>query len=133
MKPCAVLIGSLALILLAGCKTKSETSATPAQNGAATSSGNHDATGPISEAALGLKIYPGSRIVTSGETPEVVSANLETTDSADQVLKFYLKELGLPADAAPTMDLSGKKNNRMYAVSVGRSEGLTAVSILGKK
>jgi uncharacterized lipoprotein len=133
MKPRAILLGPLVLTLLIGCKPKSESSATPAQNGAATSSGNHDATGPISEGALGLKIYPGARIVTSGETAEVVSANLQTTDSAEQVVKFYQNELGLPTDAAPTMDLTGKKNNRMYAISVNRSEGLTSASILGKK
>src|SRR5579872_4603317 len=34
---------------------------------------NHDTIGPITEARLGIKIYPGAAIVTSGETDEIVS------------------------------------------------------------
>ncbi len=100
--------------------------------GSAASSGNHDAGGPISEARLGLKIYPGSRIVTSGETDEVVSANLVTSDSSTKVIEFYEQELGIKAEAGTAM-ISAKKNGRAFVVSLAKSGGGTAISIMGKK
>src|SRR5579862_4236104 len=69
-----------------------------------TTSGNHDPGGPISEERLGVKIYPGAKLVTSGETDEVVSANLFTTDPADQVVKFYAAELGAKING-PTLTI----------------------------
>src|SRR5664280_311370 len=116
-----------ALVLgLAACSPKS------GDEVASSSSGSHDPSGPISEAALGVKIYPGARIVTSGETDEVVSANLETTDAPAKVAQFYQQQLGLPADAN-SMLVSGSKGGKTYAISITPSEGGTAVSIMGKK
>ena len=121
----------LAAALALGCKQKPENTAAPAQSTAP--SGSHDSGGPITEAALGVKIYPGARIVTSGETPEIVSANLETADAMDKVVKFYQQELGLPTDGPAEGTLTAKKNNRMYAISVIPSGGTTSISIMGKK
>lgn len=136
MKSTIAWVGLLAVSLLSlNCKEKPEPTSAPAGaaagRGAAT--GNHDAAGPITEAALGVKIYPGARLVTSGETDELVSANIETPDAAEKVVKFYQKELGLSDDGTPTMMLSAKKNNRTYVVSVTASGGLTSASIMGKK
>lgn len=94
-------------------------------------SGNHDAAGPITEAKLGVKIYPGSRIVTSGETAEIVSANLETGDAAEKVIKFYEEELGTAKDASGM--IKAKKDGRTFVVNAVPSGAGTAVSIMGKK
>ena len=126
-------------MMAAGCKKAGDGSAgagagsgdaAPAASGGG---GSHDASGPISEAALGVKIYPGAKIVTSGETAEVVSANLQTADAPEKVVEFYRKELGLPAEGPAATEVSGKKNNRLYVISVNRSEGVTSVSIMAKK
>ena len=104
----------------------------PAADTSKTTSGNHDPGGPISEERLGVKIYPGAKIVASGETDEVVSANLFTTDSSDKVVKFYSQELGADYNG-PTLTISGHKNGRQYAISIIPDTGGTSVAILGKK
>ena len=125
MRNLPVLALTLALV---GCGPKNETATADAPK---ENTGNHDAGGPITEAKLGVKIYPGARIVTSGETDEVVSANLETPDSAEKVTQFYEKELGTAKDASGMV--MAKKNGRTYVVNAIPSGALTAVSIMGKK
>lgn len=112
--------------ILAGCGPKQSDTPPKPENP------SHDVAGPISEAKLGLKIYPGARIVTSGETAEIVSANLETPDSSDKVAKFYQEQLGVAADPAARM-VSGNKDGRKFAISIGAYGGGTTVSIMGKK
>jgi len=97
-----------------------------------TTSGNHDPGGPISEQRLGVKIYPGAKIVTSGETDEVVSANLFTSDPAEKVVKFYAQELGAEYSGVK-LSIMGEKNGRKYAISIIPDTGGTSVAILGKK
>ncbi|MEO6738927.1 MAG: hypothetical protein ABIP20_01655 [Chthoniobacteraceae bacterium] len=112
--------------ILAGCGPKQSDTAVKPNNT------SHDVAGPISETKLGVKIYPGARIVTSGETAEIVSANLETADSSDKVATFYQGQLGLAADPA-SKRVSGTKGGRKFAISIVPSGGGTAVSIMGKK
>src|SRR4051812_26876074 len=118
----------LVLVLgLDGCWPKSSSSGdTPKA-----ASGNHDAAGPITEEKLGVKLYPGAKIVTSGETSEIVSANLQTSDPADKVTKFYEKELGASADASGS--IMTKKSDRTFVVSVMAEGSGSVVSIMGKK
>ena len=90
--------------------------------------------GPITEARLGVKIYPGATMVTSGETDEVVSANLRTPDSADKVIAFYEGEIGTKGSGDPAAStISGEKKGKKYAISINADQGSTNVSILGKK
>jgi hypothetical protein len=102
---------------------------------AATNTGSHDTGGPITEAKLGLKIYPGAKIVTSGETAEIVSANLRTADAPDKVIAFYEAELGSKGegDAQTAYTISGTKAGRKFAVSLNSVDGTTSVSIMGRK
>ena len=95
--------------------------------------GSHEAGGPITEARLGLKIYPGATIVTSGETDEIVSANLRTADPAAKVIAFYENELGAKgAGDAAGYQISGQKSGKKYVISIN-NDGNTNVSIMGKK
>ena len=111
-----------AIIFAAGCGSPN-----------ADATGNHDASGPITEARLGVKIYPGATIVTSGETDEVVSANLRTSDSVDKVKAFYEAELGVKATGdAALYELSGQKGGKKYFIAIN-NDGNTNVSIMGKK
>lgn len=120
---------SLALALtLCACGPKNEVSTSDAPKNA---TGSHDAGGPITEAKLGVKIYPGARIVTSGETGEVVSANLETSDAPEKVIKFYEGELGTARDQSGMV--MAKKNGRTFVVNAVPSGAGSAVSIMGKK
>jgi hypothetical protein len=94
---------------------------------------SHDASGPISEARLGLKLYPGATIVTSGETDDVVSANLRTPDPAEKVIAFYERELGAKGSGdRASYQLSGSKGGKTYAIAIN-NDGATNVSIMGKK
>jgi hypothetical protein len=128
MKLAAFAFAVAVVLGLAGCSPKPGSGNKPASS----SSGNHDASGPISEAKLGLKIYPGARMVTSGETDEVVSANLETGDSVAKVCEFYQKELG--SEGPPgSVHVTGTKNGRLFVVSLAPSGTGTAISIMGKK
>jgi hypothetical protein len=106
-----------------GCgASKTATTATPAP------------AGPITEDRLGLKIYPAATIVTSGETDEVVSANLRTPDSADKVIAFYEAELGAKGSGDPAAyTISADKKGRKFAISINTDQGATNVSIMGKK
>jgi hypothetical protein len=111
-----------AIVFAAGCGSSS-----------ADATGNHDASGPITEARLGVKIYPGATIVTSGETDEVVSANLRTPDSVDKVIAFYEAELGVKATGDVALyELSGQKGGKKYGIGIN-NDGNTNVSIMGKK
>jgi hypothetical protein len=95
--------------------------------------GSQDASGPITEAKLGVKIYPGATIVTSGETDEVVSANLRTSDPVQKVVAFYEAELGAKASGdSVTYQISGPKGGKTYAIAIN-NDGPTNVSIMGKK
>ena len=115
-----------AIALVVGCggsKTDSKTDAT----------GNHDASGPITEAKLGVKIYPGATIVTSGETDEVVSANLRTSDPVAKAVAFYETELGAKATGdTVTYQISAQKGGKTYFIAIN-NDGMTNVSIMGKK
>jgi hypothetical protein len=112
----------VALALVAGCAT-SKTGV----------SGNHDAGGPINEARLGIKLYPGAAIVTSGETDQVVSANLRTPDPVDKVISFYETELSAKGSGDLTMyQITGQKGTRKFAISINRDDA-TNVSIMGAK
>lgn len=126
MKSTALAAAAALVVGLAACSPKS------GDQSASTSSGSHDPSGPISETKLGVKIYPGARIVTSGETDEIVSANLETADAPATVAQFYQQQLGQPADANSMM-VSGSKGGITYAISITPSGGGSAVSIMGKK
>src|ERR1700682_1434033 len=93
-----------------------------------------DPGGPITEARLGVKIYPGATIVTSGETDEVVSANLRTPDAAAKVIAFYETEIGVKGSGDPAAYMiAGEKKGKKYAISINADQGSTNVSILGKK
>ena len=95
--------------------------------------GNHDASGPITEAKLGVKIYPGARIVTSGETDEIVSANLRTPDPVEKVIAFYETELGAKASGdSVNYQISGQKGSKKYVIAIN-NDGSTNVSIMGRK
>ena len=95
--------------------------------------GSHDTSGPITEARLGVKIYPGAKIVTSGETDELVSANLRTSDPVEKVVAFYETELGAKASGdTVTYQISGQKGGKTYAIAIN-NDGMTNVSIMGKK
>jgi hypothetical protein len=115
MKTC-LLLGIMAVALGCGSKTAS------------------DPGGPITEDRLGVKIYPGATIVTSGETDEVVSANLRTGDPAAKVIAFYEGELGTKGSGDPAAyTIAGEKKGKKYAISINADQGSTNVSILGKK
>jgi hypothetical protein len=89
--------------------------------------------GPITEARLGVKIYPGASIVTSGETDEIVSANLRTSDPVEKVREFYEGEVGAKATGdATNYQISGQKGTKKYAIAIN-NDGNTNVSIMGKK
>jgi hypothetical protein len=122
-----LLLLALALTLI-GCGPKSEPSSSAAPKA---SGGNHDAGGPITEAKLGTKLYPGARIVTSGETDEIVSANLETSDTTEKVIAFYENELGAAKGSSSMVKV--KKNGRTFVVSTSPSGSGTAISIMVKK
>jgi hypothetical protein len=122
MRPLLVAMLFAATVFVAGCG-----------NSTADASGNHDATGPITEARLGVKIYPGAAIVTSGETDEIVSANLRTPDPAAKVSAFYEAELGAKATGdLASYQISGRKGGRSYGITIN-NDGNTNVSIMGKK
>ena len=105
-----------AVAFVVGCGN-AKTDSTPA------ATGSHDTTGPITEARLGVKIYPGAKVVTSGETDELVSANLRTSDPVEKAVAFHETELGAKASGdTVTYQISGQKGDRM-----------TNVSIMGKK
>ncbi len=90
--------------------------------------------GPISEERLGVKIYPGATMVTSGETDEVVSANLRTPDPAAKVIAFYEAELSAKGSGDPAAyTISADKKGKKYAISINADQGSTNVSIMGKK
>ena len=115
---------SLALALtLVGCNSKSEspTSDTPTANDEA----------PITESQLGINFYPRARIVTSEVTEQMVTANLETPDTVEKVLRFYEEQLGVARDTFGT--IMAEKNGRVYAVSAVKKGANTAVSVMGKK
>jgi hypothetical protein len=88
---------------------------------------------PISEEKLGVKIFPGAKIITSGEAGEIVSANLRTSEPGAAVVKFYEQELGIPESGRTSGTVAGTKNNIQYGISVIPSDGTTNVSIMGKK
>lgn len=117
----------LTAFCLISCEKKGVAPAAPA---APAANGNHDASGPLTEAKLGLKFYPGSRVVTSGETAEVLSVNLETSDEVAKVLAFYEAELGAKATGGK---IKVTKDKRLTIVSTAPSGGGTAVSIMVKK
>lgn len=122
MRPTLIVVLFAATVIVAGCG-----------NSTADASGNHDASGPITEARLGLKIYPGAAIVTSGETDEIVSANLRTPDPPAKVIAFYETELSAKgAGDLATYEISGQKGGRNYAITIN-NDGATNVSIMGKK
>jgi hypothetical protein len=122
MKKLLYAIAVVALTFVAGCAT-SKTDA----------SGNHDASGPITEARLGIKLYPGAAIVTSGETDQVVSANLRTPDPLEKVIGFYETELSTKGSGDLALyQISGLKGTRKFAVSINRDDA-TNVSIMGVK
>jgi len=125
MRPLLLIALFAATVVIAGCGNS--TAASEPQ------SGNHDASGPISEARLGVKIYPGATIVTSGETDEIVSANLRTPDPVSKVSAFYENELGAKgAGDVANYQISGQKGGRKYAITIN-NDGNTNVSIMGKK
>ena len=67
-----------------------------------------------------MRFYPGSKIVTSGETDEVVSANLRTADAPDKVREFYEGEPGAKAtgDATILPDFRTERHSRsMIAIN----------------
>ncbi len=93
---------------------------------------SHEGGEPITEAALGVKFYPGSCVVIGGVADDVVSANLETGDAPEKVGAFYQAELGLAPDPAMRR-VTGTKGGRHYVISiVPYGEGST-ISIIGKK
>jgi len=115
-------IAIVAFTFVAGCSTSKTAS-----------SGSNDAGGPITEAKLGIKLYPGAAIVTSGETDQVVSANLRTPDPAEKVIGFYETELGTKGSGDPAVyQISGQKGGRKFAISINRDDA-TNVSIMGVK
>lgn len=122
MKHCLTLLVACCLI---SCEKKVEVAPAPPA-----ASGNHDASGPLTEAKLGLKYYPGARVVTSGETSDLFSANLQTSDEPAKVIAFYETELGVKATGGK---IKTTKDNHLMVVSTAPSEGGTAVSIMVKK
>jgi hypothetical protein len=120
MRPLLLVVLFAATVFFAGCGNSSADS-------------KPEATGPITEARLGVKIYPGASIVTSGETDEIVSANLRTSDPAAKVSAFYETELGAKATGdTVNYQISGQKGGRNFAITIN-NYGNTNVSIMGKK
>ncbi len=91
---------------------------------------------PMTEGRIGIKFYPGARVVTGGETPELISANLETTVSIQKVVEFYQRE-------TPQLVLSGDPSNAMFEGEIEGKKtvlsamptngGGTAISIIVRK
>ena len=80
-----------------------------------------------------MKIYPGATIVTSGETDEIVSANLRTPDPPAKAIAFYETELGAKGSGDPaTYQISGRKGNMTYGISIN-TDSQTNISITGRK
>src|SRR4051812_38289660 len=92
-----------AALMIVGCGCGSDSAATSNAPSTSPASQTPNPTASITEEQLGVKMYPGARVVTSGETPEVVSANLETTDEAAKVVSFYEGELGATGTGDPVM------------------------------
>src|ERR1039457_3842638 len=115
-----------AIALVVGCGGSKTDSKTDAR-------GNHAASGPITEAKLGVKIYPGATIVTSGETDVVVRPNLLTSDPVAKAVAFYETELGAIATGdTVTYQISAQKGGKTYFIAIN-NDGMTNVSIMGKK
>ena len=91
------------------------------------------AAGPISEEILGIKIFPGARIVHSGDSAQLVSANLRASEPGAEIVKFYEQELGIPESGRASGAVSGTKGNISYGISVIPGKAVTEVSILGTK
>ena len=89
--------------------------------------------GPISEENLGIKIFPGAKIVSSGESPQIVSANLRAREPGAAIVKFYELELGLPESGRAAGAVSGTKGDISYGISVIPGNSVTEISILGTK
>lgn len=124
MKP--LLLLALLLGFTACDKKPNSTTQAPAPKAA-------DPAAPITEDRLGVKFYPGAKIVTSGETAEVVSANLRTPDAADVVRKFYEEQLSLAPSGKAGGMLVATRNNLKYAINIQSDAGVTNVSIMAKK
>jgi hypothetical protein len=126
-------LAAAAVLGLAACGPKSGSGDQPASSSSSSApSRNQGASTSISEAKLGIKIYPGARIVTSGETAEVVTVDLATSDPVAKVCEFYQKELG--SEGPPgSVHVTGTKNGRTYVVSLAPSGTGTAISIMGKR
>lgn len=89
---------------------------------------------PLTEADLGLKFYPGSRTVTSGQADGALSANLETSDGVRKVAAFYEHELGTKAQVNSDLTtVEGEKDSVKYAVAITASKGKTSISIMGSR
>lgn len=124
----AIGIGLL-LCCLIGCASQDA----PVSTGAPKSS-PVDHSKPLTEEEVGLKFYPGARVVTSGQTDDAVSANLETSDPVDRAAAFYEQELGAKADIKPGLTtVEGAKGSSKYAVAITASDGKTSISIMGAK
>ena len=125
-----LLLCFVTIFVLAGCGQAPDAPATTPP----TTTADNQSTKPLTEAQLGVKFYPGARVVTSGETDSVLSANLETSDPSDKAVAFYENELGAKSDGgSPVATISGKKGAVQYAISITTASGVTSISILGKK
>ena len=85
----------------------------------------------IVESTLGVRIYSPSRVLKSQDTDEIVSADLETSDSPEKVIAFYERELRAERDV--TGMIMTRKGDRTYLVSAIREAGRTLVWIMGQK
>ena len=87
----------------------------------------------VTESSLGLKFFPEARVVTSGETAELVSANLQVAKPSAEVVKFYENELGLPESGKSSGTFKGEKHGKVTVVSINSDASGTNVSIMRKK
>jgi ABC-type uncharacterized transport system auxiliary subunit len=133
------LIACLAALaaVLSGCAMEESTTSfpkKPAPSKAPVESIHAEAGKAISPEVLGLALYPGAKVVTSGTEGKIVSANLETADATDKVTKFYEGELGAKAETkGGLLSVQGAKGGTRYAIVVLRSGGTTSISIMGEK
>src|SRR4051812_22628139 len=107
----------LGVLIAAGCSKEPQPAAAAAPEPAkpqASSALTPDNTAPpaqedaaMTEDRIGAKFYPGARVVTGGDTSDVLSANLETPDAIEKVVAFYQKEM-------PNLTLSGDPSNTMF-------------------
>jgi hypothetical protein len=89
---------------------------------------------PGSLASAGIPMYPGANVSSSDIKDQLISANMTTADTVDQVIAYYEKELGVkPKREGPLTTFDVLKNGMQFAVVVTNAKGSTSIGILGER